>query len=120
MENLQNDSKRAGGGYCRKDLETPITSRNRRLSPKIERWYSKVGSIPMVQKRFAEIRCDRCSAWFPPPAFLADDPSFDPEWLIGLTFDCPYCGWLTDCDDDNTRARAQSDSFVRTESDILL
>ncbi len=83
----------------------------------MKRWNSKVGSNLMVRECSAEIRCDRCSGWFPPPTFLTDDRSFDLEWLVGLTFDCPYCGWLTDCSDFNIRSRAKRDGFVGIEAD---
>ena len=72
----------------------------------------------MAQEIFVEIRCDSCSFWYPPPTFLTEDKSFDREWLVGLTFDCPCCGWLTDCNDDNIISGAKRNRYVEIEADI--
>lgn len=70
----------------------------------------------MPKAYFVEIACESCSAWFPPPDFIGDDPLFEPSWIIGITVDCPFCGWLTDCSDDNIRIQAKHDGFLGIET----
>ena len=70
----------------------------------------------MPKAFFVEIACESCNAWFPPPDFMGDDPSFDSAWLVGITVDCPSCGRLIDCSDDSMRIQANPDGFPRIET----
>jgi hypothetical protein len=70
----------------------------------------------MPQAYFVEIACESCSAWFPPPDFIGDDPSFIPAWLIGIHADCPFCGWITECSEDDLRIQAKHDGFPGIET----
>jgi hypothetical protein len=70
----------------------------------------------MPKAYFVEIACESCSAWFPPPDFIGDDPSFECSWLIGISVDCPSCGRLTDCSDDTIRIQAKHDEFLGIET----
>ena len=52
-----------------------------------------------------EIRCERCSQWFPSPVHFGSSESFFTSALIGNKVKCRHCGLMSGCNKDNMRFR---------------
>jgi len=63
-----------------------------------------------------DIRCSKCSRWFPSPIIFGDSESFDTSTMYGNLAQCPYCGKMTSCNKENMRVRHEKGGFIGDET----
>jgi hypothetical protein len=59
------------------------------------------GGVLMSEVEALQIHCGNCGGWFNSPFFFSDLTSFDTAMLIGNSLQCPQCGEMTDCTEEN-------------------
>ena len=65
------------------------------------------------KKVVCEIKCLKCGKWFESAIQFGGAEPFDTSTLIGNKQQCPFCGYLTDCNKENMRfTERKSDGFV--------